>query len=103
MPLDSFSASRRKPLEQGFAFASFLLRRVSLRLLYRLFFLMSDVPTLERKIFSSLSFMVWVWVCCSSIIERIVGIIFVQACTSFLVGMHVVILSVSEVIYFCSP
>ena len=102
MPLDSFSASRRKPLEQGFAFASFLLRRVSLRLQYRLFPYVGCSDFGEEDIFL-VEFPGRVLDCCSSIIERIVGIIFVQACTSFLVGMHVVILSVSEVIYFCSP
>ena len=68
------------------------------------FFLMSDVPTLERKIFLQLvqgrgQFY------CSSIIERFVGIIFVQTCTFFLVGMHVGILSYSEVKKdkFCLP
>ena len=42
---------------------------------------------------------------CSSIIERFVGIIFVQTCTFFLVGMHVGILSYSEVTKdkFCLP
>ena len=62
---------------------------------------MLDVPTLdEEDIFLVVEFPGRVLDCCLSIIERIVGIIFVQACSSFLVGMHVVIHSVSEVIYF---